>query len=66
MHDRGTPSVTFGDSSLKEGAKDGSTDSSAFGLRMTGKGAWLFFVWGAVSAWRAAAGRPYKDGKALG
>ena len=33
-----TPSAALGGSSLREGAKDGGTDSSACGLRMTGKG----------------------------
>ena len=66
MHDRGTPSVTFGDSSLKEGAKDEGRGFFGLWPQNDRVRTWFFFVWGAVSAWRAAAGRPYKDGKALG
>ena len=49
VRDRDTPSVTFGDSSLKEGAKD--ENYGFFGLRPQndGDGARFFCVWGATT-----------------
>ena len=60
VRDRDTPSVTFGDSSLREGAKD--EGYGFFGLRPQndGVGAWFFFVWGANDPARQQV--PYGNG----
>ena len=49
MRDRDTPSVTFGDSSLKEGAKDEGCGFFGLWPQNDRVRTWFFFVWGATT-----------------
>ena len=49
VRDRNTPSVTFGDSSLREGAKDEGCGFDRLRPQNDRVGAWFFFVWGATT-----------------
>ena len=49
VRDRNTPSVTFGDSSLGEGAKDEGCGFDRLRPQNDRVRAWFFFVWGATT-----------------